>query len=228
MKAKNGGSFVIADIPGIIEGASEGVGLGLKFLRHIERTRVLLHLVDCSGLNGRKAVDDFNKINSELEKYSDKLIDKRQIVVATKMDIMQDDTNLKELENVVKEKNLEFFKISSTTGEGLDELMVYLANVVKSLPQEEIFDIEDNKLYTLQDDEEENGFTVEKIKENEFYVSGPKVEKLMGRVNISDNESFAYLQRMLKKLGIEDELRRQGVQEGDTVKILDWHFEYYL
>lgn len=228
VKAKNGGSFVIADIPGIIEGASEGVGLGLKFLRHVERTRVLLHMVDCSGLNGRSAVDDFNKINSELEKYSDKLINKKQIVVATKMDIVQDDTNLKELEKIAKEKNFEFFKISSATGEGLDELINHLSDVVKSLPPEEIFEIEDNKVYTLEDEEDEIGFTVEKVNENEFYVSGPKVEKLMGRVNISDTESFAYLQRMLKKLGIEDELRRQGVSEGDTVRILDWHFEYYF
>lgn len=226
VKTKNGNSFIIADIPGIIEGASEGVGLGLKFLRHIERTRLLLHLVDCSGINGRNAVDDFNKINSELEKYSDKLINKKQILVATKMDIIQDETNLKELEKIAKEKNIEFFKISSATGEGLDELINHLSDVVKLLPQEDIFDLEDNKLYTLEDEEDEIGFTVEKVNDDEYYVSGPKVEKLMGRVNISDTESFAYLQKMLKKLGIEDELKRQGVKEGDTVRILDWHFEY--
>lgn len=144
------------------------------------------------------------------------------------MDVVQDDTNLKELEKVVKEKNLDFYKISSATGEGLDELMNYLSDIVKSLPQEEIFEIEDNKIYTLEDDEDEIGFVVEKVSENEYYVSGPKVEKLMGRVNISDTESFAYLQKMLKKLGIEDELKRQGVCEGDTVRILDWHFEYYF
>ena len=228
VKTSRGDSFVIADIPGLIEGASEGVGLGHKFLRHIERTRVLLHMVDCSGLNGRSAVDDFNQINSELEKYSEKLVNKKQIVVATKMDIMQEDNNLKELESLVKEKNMEFFKISSATGEGLEELMNHLADVVKALPQEDIFDLEDNKIYTLEDEEDEVGFTVEKVSENEFYVSGPQVEKLMGRVNIADTESFAYLQKMLKKLGIEDELRRLGVCEGDTVRILDWHFEYYL
>lgn len=184
-------------------------------------------MVDCSGLNGRSALDDFNKINSELEKYSDKLINKKQILVATKMDIVQDDTNLKELEQVAKEKNLEFFKISSATGAGLDELMNHLAKVVKALPQEEIFDIEDNKVYTLEEEDDEIGFTVEKVSDDEFYVSGPKVENLMRRVNISDTESFAYLQNNLKKLGIEDELKRQGVKEGDTVRILDWHFEYY-
>ena len=225
VKTNQGESFIIADIPGLIEGASQGVGLGHKFLRHVERTKLLLHLVDCSGLNGRNAVQDFNQINDELEKYSDKLINKKQIVVATKMDIMQDDSNLKDLEKLAKEKNLEFFKISSATGEGLDELMNHLAKVIKELPQEEIFEVEDNKIYTLE--EEEIGFTVEKVSENEYYVSGPRVEKLMGRVNISDTESFAYLQKMLKKLGIEDELKRQGVKEGDTVRILDWHFEYY-
>ena len=225
VKTGQGDSFIIADIPGLIEGASQGVGLGHKFLRHIERTRVLLHLVDCSGLNGRNAVQDFKQINDELEKYSDKLINKKQIIVATKMDIMQDDTNLKELEKLAKEKKLEFFKISSATGEGLDVLMNHLAKVIKELPQEEIFDVWENKIYTLE--EEEDGFTVEKVNENEYYVSGPKAEKLMGRVNISDTESFAYLQKMLKKLGIEDELRRKGVKDGDTVRILDWHFEYY-
>lgn len=228
VKTKRGDSFIIADIPGLIEGASEGVGLGHKFLRHIERTKVLLHMVDCSGLNGRNSVEDFNQINSELEKYSDKLINKKQIVVATKMDVMQDDTNLKELEKVAKEKNLEFFKISSATGEGLEELMNHLVDVIKELPPEEIFEAEDNKVYTLEDETVEAGFTVEKVKENEYYISGPAVENLMRRVNIGDTESFAYMQRMLKKLGIEDELRKLGVCEGDTIRILEWHFEYYL
>lgn len=143
------------------------------------------------------------------------------------MDIVQDDTNLKELEKLAKEKNLEFFKISSATGEGLEELINHVSDVLKTLKPEEIFESEDNKLYTLEDEKDEVGFTVEKIGENEYYVSGPKVENLMRRVNISDTESFAYLQKNLKKLGIEDELLKQGVKEGDTVRILDWHFEYY-
>lgn len=224
VKTKSGESFIIADIPGIIEGASEGIGLGLKFLRHVERTRLLLHVIDVSGLNGRKAVQDFEQINNELEKYSDKLINKKQIVVANKIDIMQDRLELEELKKKAKEKNLEFFEISGATRQGVDELMEHLAKVLKTLPKEDIFDNEEKIVYTL---EEKDGFTIEKIGENEYYISGPDVENLMRRINISDNESFAYMQKMLKKLGIEDALIEKGVREGDTVRILDWHFEYY-
>lgn len=226
VKTTTGNGFVIADIPGIIEGASEGVGLGLKFLRHVERTRLLLHVVDVSGYNGRNPVDDFNKINDELEKYSDKLIGKKQIVVANKLDIMQDNSGLEELKNIAKEKGLEFFEISGATKQGVDELMNHVSEVLKTLPKEDIFDNEDRIIYTLEDDNDE--FTIEIVKEGEYYVSGPAIERLMGRVNIADNESFAYLQRMLKKLGVEDALREKGICEGDTVRILDWHFEYYM
>lgn len=226
VKTKSGDSFIIADIPGIIEGASEGIGLGLKFLRHVERTRLLLHMIDVSGLNGRDAVQDFDQINNELEKYSDKLINKKQIVVANKIDVMQDTAQLEALKKKTEEKNLEFFEISGATKQGVDELMEHIAKVLKTLPKEDIFDNEDKKVYTL--DEENDGFTIEKTGEHEYYVSGPDVENLMRRVNISDNESFAYMQKMLKKLGIEDALREKGVCEGDTVRILDWHFEYYF
>ena len=226
VKTKSGDSFIIADIPGIIEGASEGIGLGLKFLRHVERTRLLLHMIDVSGLNGRDAVQDFDQINNELEKYSDKLINKKQIVVANKIDVMQDIAQLEALRKKANEKNLEFFEISGATKQGVDELMEHVAKVLKTLPKEDIFDNEDKIVYTL--DEENDGFTIEKTGEHEYYVSGPDVENLMRRVNISDNESFAYMQKMLKKLGIEDALREKGVCEGDTVRILDWHFEYYI
>lgn len=225
VKTKSGDSFIIADIPGIIEGASEGVGLGLKFLRHVERTRLLLHVIDVSGLNGRQAVQDFEQINNELEKYNDKLINKKQIVVANKIDVMQDTKQLEELKKKTEEKNLEFFEISGATKQGVDELMEHVAKVLKTLPKEDIFDNDDKIVYTLE--EEKDGFTIEKTGEHEFYVSGPDVENLMRRVNIADNESFAYMQKMLKKLGIEDALREKGVCEGDTIRILDWHFEYY-
>ena len=224
VKTEYGDSFVLADIPGIIEGASEGVGLGTQFLRHVERTRLLLHVIDIAGTEGRDPVDDFNKINAELEKYSEKLASRKQIIVANKIDSMQDEENFKALEKLAKEKDLEIFKISAVTGEGLNELFNYVAKLIKTLPKEEVVDIEERIVYTLE--EEQDQFEIE-VKGNEFIVTGPAVERLMGRVNIGDNESYHYMEKMLKKLGIEQALKDKGVKDGDTVKILEWEFEWY-
>ncbi len=225
VKTEHGDSFVMADIPGIIEGASTGVGLGIQFLRHIERTRLLLHVIDVAGTEGRNPVDDFNKVNEELKNYSEKLSKRKQIIVANKVDALQDEENMKALEKVAKENNLEIYKISAATGEGVNDLMNYVGEVVKTLPKEEIVEIEDRVVYTLETEEDE--FAITEVKTGEFFVEGPAIENLMRRVNIGDNESFAYLQRMLKKLGIEQALRDKGVQEGDTVHVLEWDFEWY-
>ena len=224
VKTEHGDSFVLADIPGIIEGASDGVGLGIQFLRHVERTRLLLHVIDVAGTEGRNPVDDFNKINEELKKYSEKLAGRKQIIVANKIDSMQDENNYKELEELAKNNDLEIFKISAVTGEGLNELFNYVAEIIKTLPKEDIVEPEERMIYTLE--EEENPFTVIR-NNNEFTVEGSAIDRLMARVNTEDNESFAYLQRMLKKLGIDDALKAKGVKEGDTVNILDWVFEWY-
>ena len=224
VKAKNGESFVIADIPGIIEGASEGVGLGIQFLRHVERTRLLLHVIDVSGSEGRDPVEDYHTINEELKKYSEKLATRKQILVANKIDVMQDDERLKELEELAKKENLELFKISGVTGEGISELLNRVSEVLKTLPKEEIVEEEDKVIYTLEDDKED--FTVRKDGDT-FVVEGKAVNRLMGRINIDDNESMYYFQKKLKELGIEDELKRQGICEGDYVKMLNWTFEWY-
>ena len=224
VKTEYGDSFVIADIPGVIEGASEGVGLGLQFLRHIERTRLLLHIIDCSGIEGRDPVEDYKVTNKELEKYSEKLAKRKQIIVANKTDIAQDDNGIKALEQLAKKEKLEFFKISAATGEGLRELFNHVSEVLKTLPKEELIEYDERKVYTLK--EENEGFEVE-VKDGEYIVSGPAVEKLMGRINIGDNESMAYFQRNLENLGINAKLRELGIKEGDTVKILDWEFEWY-
>ena len=137
---------------------------------------------------------------------------------------MQDDKNLEGIEKVSKEKNIEVFKISAVTGEGLNELFNHVADILKTLPKEEVVEIEDRVIYTLEDEEEE--FTVT-VNGNEFIVKGPAVERLMGRVNIGDNESYSYMEKMIKKIGIEDALKEKGVKEGDTVKILEWEFEWY-
>ena len=224
VKTEYGDSFVLADIPGIIEGASEGIGLGTQFLRHVERTRLLLHVIDIAGTEGRNPVDDFNKINDELKKYSEKLSTRKQIIVANKIDSMQDDSNLKEIEEIAKQKEIEIYKISAVTGEGLNELFNHVAEVIKTLPKEEVVDIEDRIVYTLEDEADE--FTIDII-DGEFIVEGPAVERLMARVNIGDNESYHYMEKMLKKLGVEEALREKGVKEGDTVKLLEWVFEWY-
>ena len=224
VKTEYGDSFVLADIPGIIEGASERIGLGTQLLRQDETTRLLLHVLDVAGTEGRNPVDDFNKINDELKKYSEKLAGRKQIIVANKIDSMQDNSNLESLEKLAKEKDMEIFKISAATGEGLNELFNHVAKIIKTLPREEIVEIEDRIVYTLEDDSEE--FTIDII-DGEFIVEGPAVERLMGRVNIGDNESYHYMEKMLKRLGIEDALREKGVKEGDTVKLLEWVFEWY-
>jgi len=225
VKTEHGDSFVLADIPGIIEGASEGVGLGIQFLRHVERTRLLLHVLDVAGTEGRDPVDDFNKINEELKKYSEKLASRKQIIVANKIDSMQDDENYKALEKMAKENNIEIYKISAVTGEGLNDLFNHVAAIIKTLPKEEIVEVDDRIVYTLEDDEEEQ-FKVEIVK-GEFIVTGPAAQRLMGRVNIGDNESYSYMEKMLKKIGITQALKDKGVKEGDTVKILEWEFEWY-
>ena len=224
VKTKSGDGFVIADIPGIIEGASEGVGLGIQFLRHIERTRLLLHFIDVSGQEGRDPVEDYYTINKELAKYSEKLTKRKQILVATKIDSMQDDTNYKKLEELAKKENLELYKISSVTGEGVKELIDHVTEVLKTLPKEELVDIEDRVVYTLEDKDQE--WTARR-EGDIFIVEGKAVDRLMGRINIEDNESMYYFQKCLKNMGIEDKLKELGVCEGDTVKISDWELEWY-
>ncbi|MBE5805110.1 MAG: GTPase ObgE [Clostridiales bacterium] len=224
VKSEYGDSFVIADIPGIIEGASDGTGLGLQFLRHIERTRLLLHVIDVSGIEGRNPVDDFNIINTELKSYSEKLCKRKQIIVASKADLIQDENSYKELEKLANEKDMPIFKISAVTGEGVKELLDFVSNTLKELPKEDLIDIEEQrKVYTLEDKEE---FTIVK-EDGMFIVDGPGVQRIMRRVNLEDNESMYYFQKCLEQLGVNKKLKEAGVQEGDTVKVVDWELEWY-
>lgn len=224
VKTEDGNSFVIADIPGLIEGASDGVGLGIQFLRHIERTRLLLHLIDVSGFQGRNPVEDFYSINNELKNYSEKLTKKKQIIVATKLDVAQDDTLYKELEKVAKKEGLEIFKISSITKQGLKELLVRVEVLLNEIPKENLIELNQRKVYKLNEDK--NEFQI--VREEDMYVViGPAVEKLMSRVNLEDTESMYYFQRKLDELGVNEALKEAGVKEGDTVKVVDWELEWY-
>lgn len=222
VKGKDGNSFVIADIPGIIEGASKGVGLGLQFLRHVERTRLLLHLVDVSGMEGRNPLEDFKIINEELKQYSEKLANRKQIIVASKCDIENTDL-YEELEAFAKGNNIEIFKISSVIGQGLETLLDHVTEVLKTVPKEELYEEEERQVYTLEDEED---FTITRDK-NIFTVKGKNVERIMRRINIDDNESMYYLHKSLANLGVEAELKKQGIKEGDIVKILDYELEWY-
>ena len=223
VKKEYGDSFVIADIPGIIEGASEGVGLGIQFLRHIERTRLLLHVIDVSGSEGRDPVEDFYTINEELKKYSQKLSERKQIIVANKIDSMQDESLYNNLEKLAKEKGLEIFKISAATNTGIKELISHVSQVLKTLPKEDLVEINnEEKLYTLEDEEP---FTI-KVEGNSYIVDGPAVEKLMKRVNLDDNESMYYFHKMLDELGVSQKLKEMGVKDGDNVTIAGWELEW--
>ena len=224
VKAKNGKDFVIADIPGIIEGASEGVGLGIQFLRHVERTRLLLHFIDVSGEEGRDPVEDFYTINEELKKYSEKLSTRKQIIVANKADAIQDETLYKKLEELAKKEKLEIFKISAATGEGVDKLINHVTEILETLPKEDLIEIEDRIVYTLEDEKDEWEARVEN---GEFIVEGKAIERLMGRINIEDNESMYYLQKCLRNMGVEDKLKELGIYEGASVKLADWELEWY-
>ncbi len=223
VKTKDGDGFVIADIPGIIEGASKGVGLGIQFLRHVERTRLLLHFINVSGEEGRNPIEDYKIINKELKKYSEKLSKRKQIIVATKVDSMQNNEGYKELEKLAKKEKLEIYKISSVTGEGLQELINHISQVLKTLPKEDLIEVEDKMVYTLPDKDQE----WEARKEgNAFYVTGRAVDRLMGRINIEDNESMYYFHKCLKNMGIDDKLKELGICDGDTVYISDWELEW--
>ncbi len=222
VKTDYGDSFVIADIPGIIEGASEGTGLGIQFLRHIERTRLLLHVIDVSGSEGRDPVQDFYTINEELKKYSEKLSKRKQVIVANKIDVMQDEELYKNLEKVAKENNMDIFKISAATGEGISELMKYVSATLKTLPKEDLIEITDKKVYTLKDEDE---YTIQKV-DGKFVIKGESVEKVMRRVNIADNESLYYFQKSLDNLGVNQKLKEMGIKEGDIVQIEDYELEW--
>lgn len=223
VKGEYGDSFVIADIPGIIEGASQGIGLGIQFLRHIERTRLLLHVIDVSGIEGRNPVQDFNTINEELKQYSEKLSQRKQIIVANKVDSMQDETLYQELEKMAKEKGLEIYKISAATNQGVKELMIRVSKVLKTLPKEDLVEVEmQTKVYTLQETEE-----ISVRKEEDIYiVSGIAVEKLMRTVNLADNESLHYFHRRLNEMGINQRLKELGIKDGDWVQISDYELEW--
>ncbi len=222
VKTVDNRSFVMADLPGLIEGASQGVGLGDKFLRHIERTKVIAHIVDMSGLEGRDPFDDYQVINKELENFSPKLLKKPMVVIANKMDMPEAKKNLEEFK---KKVNVEVYPISAITSSNLNEVLIKLADLVDKEPNTPLYDEETYLSHVLYKFEEEKPFTIEK--ENDTYIiRGKNVEKMFRMTNFQSDEGIERFIRQLRKLGIDEELEKMGIEEGSIVKILDYEFEY--
>ncbi len=224
-----GNGFVIADIPGLIEGASEGVGLGHEFLRHIERTRVLIHMVDAASTEGRDPIADIYAINKELKAYNEEIASRPQVIAANKIDALGDDMDSIELlKEEFEPQGIRVFPISAVAGQGLKELLYYVRELLDASPQEAIvFEQEyfpeeelvyENLPYTVTKSEEEEGV---------YIVEGPRIEKMLGYTNLDSEKGFAFFQNFLKNTGILDELEEAGIQEGDTVRMYGLAFDYY-
>lgn len=220
---ETGSSFVLADIPGLLEGAHEGVGLGHEFLKHVERTRLLIHVVDIAGLEGRDPAEDFRVINREIESYSPELAKKTQIIAANKTDITDSEANLRRFRTEMEGLGYEVFPISAATGKGLRELMARASELLDKLPKVPAAQAPaEEVIYTVRDEEP---FTV--TREGEvFVVEGAWVKKLLGSTNPNSHESMRYFQRALKRKGVIDALEKLGINEGDTVKLYEVEFEY--
>ena len=222
VKSSDGRSFVMADLPGLIEGASEGEGLGDKFLRHIERTRVIAHVVDMSGSEMRDPYEDFIMINKELEAFNEKLIQKPMIVIANKMDL---DGSKENLEEFRKKVSCEIFEVSAATNQGLQRVVDYLADLLDTIPTHPLYDdnqIESHVLYKFQ---KEEPFTIEKA-DGVWVIHGDEVERIFKMTKFSSEEAVYRFARRLRKMGIDDKLIEMGAQEGDQVRILDFYFDF--
>ncbi|HOQ37053.1 MAG TPA: GTPase ObgE [Acetivibrio sp.] len=220
--AENG--FVMADIPGLIEGAHEGVGLGHQFLKHVERTKLLIHVVDISGSEGRDPIKDFEIINEELKKFNPALYERPQVIAANKMDITGAGERLAEFKEVYEPKGYKIFPISAATKSGLKELIYYVAQKLKELPDTVLFETEEKEtVYSVKEDD-----SYKIYKENDAYVvEGSWIKKLVASTNFNDHESLQYFQRTIKRKGVIEALENMGIDEGDTVKMYDLEFEYF-
>ncbi|GIP10020.1 GTPase ObgE [Paenibacillus macerans] len=225
-----GRSFVMADLPGLIEGAHEGVGLGHEFLRHVERTRLIIHVVDMAGSEGRDPFDDWQKINDELRQYNADLEHRPQIVAANKMDMPESAENLEKFRKQVSEVrgDLEIMPISSLTRQGVQELVYRAADLLDQIPEapaiEEVTELEERKIYKL-DKREDEGFTIRRENET-FIVESVKIERMMKRMQLNSHDAILKLARTLRHMGVDEELRKRGAKDGTPVRIGDFEFEF--
>lgn len=215
-------SYTVADLPGLIEGASDGLGLGIKFLKHIERTKIIAHIIDMSGIEGRDPYDDYITIRKELEKFSPKLLNKPEIILANKMDLPESQENLKKFKEKIESP---IYEISAINNQGLDKVIDILKDLVENTKEEVLFTKDIQESHVLYKFKKEKPFTI--VKENNIYIiKGDTVERLFQMTNFNTEESLIRFSHKLRKMGIDDELERLGIQEGDIVRILDYEFEY--
>lgn len=219
--------FVIADIPGLIEGASEGIGLGHQFLRHIERTKVIIHMVDAASVEGRDPVEDIKIINAELSAYSDKLTHLPQVIAANKADVFYGDQGEEVIERLRKEfepHGIKVFPISAVSGQGVKELLYHVKGMLNEIQTDPVvFEREFFPEFELNSEP----VVVEKVEDGVYSVEGSRVERMLGYTNLETEKGFAFFQKFLRENGIIDQLEELGIQEGDTVQIYDLHFDYY-
>lgn len=219
---KDNYKFVVADLPGLIEGASEGAGLGHKFLKHIERTKIIAHVVDMSSSEGREPYDDYLKIRHELEKFSPKLLTKKEIIIANKMDLPASNNNICKFKSKV---NQEIYEISALNNQNVDTLIDVLGNLVKNTSEEVLYEDNIQESYILYQFKKEKPFTI--VKDNNmFIIKGNKVEKIFKMMNFNTEEAISRFSKKLRNMGVDDELEKLGVKEGDIIKVLDYEFEY--
>jgi len=223
VKLQDHRTFVMADLPGLIEGASEGVGLGDKFLRHAMRTRIICHIIDMSGIEGRNPVEDYEIIRKELDKYSDKLSNKLEIIVANKMDIEGAKENLEEFKKAYKDKMV--FPISAMNNEGINELMNFVADKLDEINSETIYNDNEFESHMIFKFKEEKPYTIERDGDI-WVIKGDEIEKLFNMTRFNEDEAVLRFARKLRGMGVEDELERLGAKRGDEVQILEYIFEF--
>ncbi len=225
---KDAKGYVVADIPGLIEGASQGVGLGHEFLRHVERTKVLIHIVDAAGSEGRDPIEDIYAINKELEMYNTELAHRPQIIAANKLDLIYDDPDsvIKKIKDEFEPQGYLVYPMSAATGQGISDILYKVRNMLDEIPDAPV--IFEREYYPEIQVDESEPFTVEYDAENdEYVVEGPRIEKMLGYTNLESEKGFVFFQKFLKENGILKELENLGIEEGSTVRMYGLQFDYY-
>ncbi len=225
-RSSNGKSFVIADLPGLIEGASNGEGLGDKFLRHIERTRVIAHVLDMSGSEGRDPYDDYVLINKELASFNGKLLKKPQIIVANKMDLPSFRENLETFKKKLNNPDIPIYEISAAQNKGLDVVIDALADILDEVEETPLYQDEQFESHVLYKFKKEEPYTIEKEEDDLWVLKGNEIEKIFKMTKFSSEEGMLRFAKKLRKMGVDDKLREMGAKEGDQVRILDFYFDY--